>query len=235
MKSWGVLTSLFNWALPLLREQRIGWCFWELMLGKTQFSRKHASLPGAGVPGWQLLRSGGGRAGHGRARETRPDSCFPSGLDPWSSGAWEDDVKFSDGWTRWTGSGPRKDRLHYARHAGATATWETQGGAAVLIHRSARIVAALLVLVDGVPAAARVSTPTRRASSGTIRTELARDLPAGRHVVTIVTLGREERPRGGQLPTDCGLRERVNRSTDSFLEAVWNYPETRLRPLRRAH
>lgn len=25
--------------MPILREEKIGWCFWELMLGKTQFSR----------------------------------------------------------------------------------------------------------------------------------------------------------------------------------------------------
>ncbi len=25
--------------MPILREENIGWCFWERMLGKTQFSR----------------------------------------------------------------------------------------------------------------------------------------------------------------------------------------------------
>ncbi|MCX6925972.1 MAG: cellulase family glycosylhydrolase, partial [Verrucomicrobia bacterium] len=33
----------FEFAMPILREEKIGWCFWELMLGKTQFSRDHNS------------------------------------------------------------------------------------------------------------------------------------------------------------------------------------------------
>ena len=33
----------FQLAMPILREEKIGWCFWELMLGKTQFTRDYES------------------------------------------------------------------------------------------------------------------------------------------------------------------------------------------------
>ncbi len=37
----------FSYVMPILREEKIGWCFWELMLGKTQFAR--------GIPPYQGL------------------------------------------------------------------------------------------------------------------------------------------------------------------------------------
>ncbi len=43
----------FQFAMPILREERIGWCFWELMLGRTQFSRNHPPYQGLIYPDGQ--------------------------------------------------------------------------------------------------------------------------------------------------------------------------------------
>lgn len=43
----------FEFAMPILREERIGWCFWELMLGRTQFSRSDPPYQGLIYPDGQ--------------------------------------------------------------------------------------------------------------------------------------------------------------------------------------
>ena len=55
-------------------------------------------------------------------------------------------------WTRWTGSGSRKDRLHYAQQAGATATWETKGSSVALLHKVGPDCGLALALIAGQPA-----------------------------------------------------------------------------------
>ena len=40
----------FELAMPIVREERIGWVFWELMLGKTQFSRGASPVQGLIYP-----------------------------------------------------------------------------------------------------------------------------------------------------------------------------------------
>ena len=110
---------------------------------------------------------------------------------PGMSAHTEDRIKFSDGWTRWTGSGPRKDRLHYANQAGATALWETQGGTVSLIHKIGPDCGLALALIDGEPA----PKPQLDTYSPTVewnrRTLLATNLPPGQHRITIVTLGQK--------------------------------------------
>jgi len=38
------------YAMPILYEEKIGWCFWELMLGSTQFSRGDNPIQGVIYP-----------------------------------------------------------------------------------------------------------------------------------------------------------------------------------------
>src|SRR5512139_4086016 len=40
----------FDFAMPILREEKIGWVFWELMFGKTQFTRDANSIQGLVYP-----------------------------------------------------------------------------------------------------------------------------------------------------------------------------------------
>jgi len=40
----------FTFAMPILAEEKVGWCFWELMLGKTQFSRGANPIQGVIYP-----------------------------------------------------------------------------------------------------------------------------------------------------------------------------------------
>lgn len=44
-------TSPFDFAMPILRAEKVGWVFWELLFGKTQFSRDNNSIQGLVCPG----------------------------------------------------------------------------------------------------------------------------------------------------------------------------------------
>jgi hypothetical protein len=177
--------------MPTLREERIGWCFWELMLGKSQFSRDNPPYQGLVYPDGQCYDAQEVAQVMDIPRASA-EGLFPQrprtvGLPAHS----EDGVKFSDGWTRWAGAGPRKDRLHYARQAGATATWEIQGGTVTLVHKRGPDCGCALVLIDGEPASSPVLDTYAPEVDWNQCTQLVADLPAGRHVVTLVTLGQK--------------------------------------------
>jgi beta-1,2-mannobiose phosphorylase / 1,2-beta-oligomannan phosphorylase len=101
----------------------------------------------------------------------------------------EDGIAFSEGWTCWTGAGPKGDHLHYANRAGTTASWETQGETVTLIHKIGPDCGVARVLIDGQPA----NAPQLDTYSPTVewnrRTVLATNLSPGRHTVNIVNLG----------------------------------------------
>ena len=101
----------------------------------------------------------------------------------------EDGIRFSDGWTRWTGQGPRKDRLHFASQSGATATWEANGGQVTLIHKIGPDCGIAFALIDGEPAPQAHLDSYSPTVEWNRRIVIATNLPAGRHIVTLVTLG----------------------------------------------
>jgi hypothetical protein len=101
----------------------------------------------------------------------------------------EDGIRFSEGWTRWTGQGPRKDRLHFANQSGATATWEANGSQVTLIHKIGPDCGIALALIDGEPAPQAHLDSYSPTVEWNRRIVLATNLPAGRHIVTLVTLG----------------------------------------------
>lgn len=181
----------FQLVMPILRDERIGWCFWELMLAKTQFSRENPPYQGLVYPDGRCYDA----EEVAQVLDIAPrdaERLFPErprtiGIPAHS----EDGVQFSDGWTRWTGGGPRKQRLHYARQAGATAVWETQGTCVTLIHKVGPDCGRVLVFIDGRPAL----TPCLDTYAADVEwnhvTQLAVDLPPGPHVATLVTLGQK--------------------------------------------
>lgn len=40
----------FSFVMPILRDEKIGWCFWEMMLGRTQVSREPNPIQGVIYP-----------------------------------------------------------------------------------------------------------------------------------------------------------------------------------------
>ncbi len=121
----------FSRFLPVLREEKIGWYFWELMLGKTQFSRGRDPIQG--------VITTDGRSYHpdeiAAILSVNPEEAarlFPKReLPDIKDGA----TTYRGGWTKWTGQGPRDQYLFYANTAGSKAERTLTGTSISMIHK----------------------------------------------------------------------------------------------------
>ena len=197
--------SRWETDLPLFKQEAVGCYSWGLVNGRTQcqFAWYHKrDTPEPKVWFHDLFRRDGqpyDPAEHEVIRKTTANKEIDWGAvdysqmqtKPGQTAHTEDGIKFSDGWTRWTGSGPHQDRLHYSNVAGPTATWAFTGTQATLIHKSGPDCGIAQVLIDGQPA----PTAEIDSYSGSVDwnhpTVLAANLPPGRHVVTIVSSGKK--------------------------------------------
>jgi hypothetical protein len=177
----------YSLALPILREERIGWVFWELMFGKTQFTRGSSPIQGLVYP-------------DGTCRDVREvalvagvsleeaAALFPPRPAPRQT---EAGVVFTGFWTRWTGQGPRRERLFYSTSEADSATWDGAGGSAFLIHKAGPDCGIASIWIDGRPAP-RPEVDTYSAQvDWNHRTRLAEGLAPGRHTFTVKPAGRK--------------------------------------------
>ncbi len=191
------------WAtdLPLFKREAVGCCCWGLVNGRAQFQFAWGDKRGTPEPKiWfhDLLRRDGTPYDPAELeviRATAADKKIDWSVAEYSTprpgqpAHEEDGMRFSDGWTRWTGAGPRKDRLHYANTAGAAVTWECRGGTVTLIHKVGPDCGRARVLIDDKPAAPEELDMYSPDVGWNRRTVVAKDLPAGRHVVTVISTG----------------------------------------------
>jgi len=122
-----------NWV-PLLREEKVGWFFWELMLGKTKFSRGENPIQGVITTDGQSYHPDEIAA----ILDTAPQEAaklFPKRGLPSAKDIEDGAATYKGRWTRWTGIGPRGGRLFYANGAGSEATLTFTGTQVVLIHK----------------------------------------------------------------------------------------------------
>ena len=197
--------SRWETDLPLFKQEAVGCYNWGLVNGRTQcqFAWYHKrGTPEPKVWFHDLFHRDGrpyDTAEHEVIRKTTANKAIDWGAadytkpqaKPGQPAHSEDGIQFTNGWIRWTGSGPRKDRLHYSNTAGTTATWEFQGATATLVHKAGPDCGLARILIDGKPAPlAEIDTysPTVEWNR---RTVVAADLPVGRHMVTVVTLGKK--------------------------------------------
>lgn len=175
----------FSFAMPVLRAERIGWVFWELMLGRTQFSRGMSPIQGVLYPDG-TCRDAREVAAVMDITEQEARRLFPERPKPRAE---EDGIAFAGYWTRWTGRGPHKDRLFYSNSAGDTATWTAEGDTITLVHKVGPDCGIARVLIDGRPAA----DPSLDTYSPDVewnhRTVLAAGLPRGRHIIVLEVAG----------------------------------------------
>jgi hypothetical protein len=182
-------------ALPVIAKEQIGWCFWELMLGITQF----ATVPYKGFAPYQ---------GH-----IYPDgTCYsvtevaailyPEGYtgDPGEIAAkagfrprslTDGPYRFSDGWTRWNGTGPKGNRLFYTKEAGKTVTTAVSGSQVSLVHKVGPDCGIATVTVDGKPIANGEIDTYSAAVEWNRRTVVADGLANGPHEVVVTVTGRK--------------------------------------------
>lgn len=191
--------------LPLFKQEGVGCYSWGLVNGRTQcqFAWYHRrGTPEPKVWFHDLFRPDGkpyDMAEHEAIRKTTASRAID-----WSAADYskpqagsgqpahaEDGIQFSAGWTRWTGSGPRKDRLHYSNTAGTTASWETRGSTVTLVHKIGPDCGQARILIDGNPAPKAEIDTYSPAVEWNWHTVIGTNLLAGRHVVTVVTLGKK--------------------------------------------
>ena len=177
----------FAYAMPILREEKIGWCIWELMLGNTQFSRGENPVQGV-VYADGTCRDAADVAAVMGISEDEAKKLFPERSKPKKE---DEGVTYVGYWTRWTGKGPRKDRLHYTNAAGSAAAWTFAGTGAAMIHKVGPDCGIARILIDGkLAVSAEIDTysPTVEWNR---RTVIAQGLPHGQHVVTVEVTGRK--------------------------------------------
>ena len=121
----------FDFAMPILREEKIGWVFWELMLGKTQFSRNNNPIQGVVYPDG-TCRDAAEVATILNTSVEEAEKLFDERPKPKFT---EDGTTYEGFWIRWTGKGPHGDRLFYSMSREDTATYDFTGTSITLIHK----------------------------------------------------------------------------------------------------
>jgi hypothetical protein len=177
----------FSYIMPILRDEKIGWCFWELMLGKTQFSRTAFPYQGLIYPDGTCFDV---REAALVAAVSREDAqqLFPQLPRPKLQ---EDGMTFEGFWTRWTGTEPDKGRLFYATDIDSTATWNFAGTAVDLIHKVGPDCGIARITVDGQPAPRAEVDTYAPDVEWNHRTRVADGLTPGEHVVRVTPAGKK--------------------------------------------
>jgi len=177
----------FERAMPIVTERKIGWCFWELMIGRTQFSEGAYPYQGLLYPDGACLDAGEVAVVAGvspeEARRLFPERPLPEVKD--------DGAVYRGFWTRWTGAGPLKDRLFYAVSPRSEVTFEYSGSKVTLIHKVGPDCGIAEILVDAKPAETRELDTYARDVEWNHRTTLGSGLAPGNHVVTIKVAARK--------------------------------------------
>ncbi len=177
----------FSYVMPILREEKIGWCFWELMLGKTQFSRAAFPYQGLIYPDGTCFDAREVALVAGVSVE-EAQRLFPQRPRPKLQ---EDGMTFEGFWTRWTGAGPDKGRLFYATDTESTATWTFEGTAVDLIHKVGPDCGIARITVDGQPATLAELDTYSPDVEWNRRTRVASNLAPGEHIVRVVPAGKK--------------------------------------------
>ncbi len=195
--------SRWETDLPLFKKEAVGCYSWGLVNGRTQCQFAWYHKRGTPEPKvwFHDLFHRDGRPYDPDEHEVIRTASASKTID-WAAADYskpqtragqpahtEDGLKFSDGWTRWTGSGPRKDRLHYANAPDATVTWEFQGAAVTLVHKIGPDCGIARVTIDGQPALIAELDTYSPSVDWNRRTVLATNLPNTRHLVVVKSTG----------------------------------------------
>lgn len=109
----------FSKFMPVLREEKIGWYFWELMLGKTQFSRGPNPIQGVITTDGKSFDPKEISAILDVDVE-KSSTLFPK-RPPVKMVLKDGIMTYKGAWTRWSGDGPRDGYLFYANDADSLA------------------------------------------------------------------------------------------------------------------
>jgi len=200
----------YSYVMPILAEEKVGWCFWELMIGRTQFSQGTAPYQGVIYPDGTCYDAAEvmhivypGQAGL-EPRKVAAELGLPQ-TGPSKIPNTDRIFQYSDGWTLWTGSGPWPGTLRYNNSAGGWVDVDFEGTAVHLVHKVGPDCGLAQVFIDGKPATAQHGGQLKADARGDTfldtygsavdwnrRTTVARGLPPGKHKLTIVVTGDKD-------------------------------------------
>ena len=113
-------------------------------------------------------------------------------------------LKYSDGWTAWSGSGPRFGTLHYHNLAGGRVDVDFQGTAVYLVHKVGPDCGLAQVLIDDKPATKQGGGKLMADASDSAvldtygaavdwnhRVSIARNLRPGKHTLSVLVTGKK--------------------------------------------
>lgn len=183
-------------ALPLVAKEKIGWCFWELMIGSTQFSQGRRPYQGHIYPDGTCYSAKEvatilcpeGYAGS--AEEVIAKAGFKVS-DKVAKAFADEGITFSPLWERWNGNGPSNNRLWYAADANETATQEAEGRSVALILKFGPDCGIATVTIDGKPASVPEIDTYSKEVDWNRRVVVAEHLSAGLHRVVVSVTGRK--------------------------------------------
>jgi hypothetical protein len=183
-------------ALPVVAKAGIGWCFWELMIGSTQFTQGRVPYQGHVYPdgGCFSLTEVASILDPENLKDDAERIALNAGFrisERAPKAFVEESIAFSPLWNRWEGRGPAAGRLWHSNRAGETAHMEITASGVELVLKHGPDCGIATVMIDGKPAdTAEVDTYAKDVewNRGIV---VARNLPPGRHTVTITVTGRK--------------------------------------------
>ncbi len=178
-------------ALAIVDSRRMGWVFWELMIGKSQFSQGSAPYQGHIYP-------------DGTCRSVREVAAIlhPAGYtgDPREIAAQagfhprtliDEGITFEGAWARWNGKGPQSDRLWHAGNPDDAAKKTVSGSTVSVVLKFGPDCGIAKVLIDGQPASpAEIDTYSPEVDWNR-SVVVGKELAAGEHTVEVVVTGRK--------------------------------------------
>jgi len=176
--------------MPVLQQENIGWYFWELMLGKTEFSRGDNPIQGVIYPDGTCKDPREIASILNFYPASRPDEQRLHGQinDTQQAGF----LAYSSGWTLWKGSGPRGNTLHYANQEGCEAELNFSGTKVFLVHKTGPDCGIAEIFVDGKESQLQPQIDTYSADvDWNHKTLVADGLSPGIHKITIRVTGRK--------------------------------------------
>ena len=178
-------------AIPIAARQRIGWVFWELMIGKTQFSQGSAPYQG------HIYPDGTCRSVREVAAILHPEGytgdprgiAADAGFHPRTFTA--DGIAFEGAWQRWDGRGPTGGRVWHAGNPDDSATKTVSGTSVVVVLKHGPDCGIAAITVDGKPAPISEIDTYSKDVDWNRRTVVAENLSPGPHRITITATGRK--------------------------------------------
>ncbi len=186
-------------ALPVVSQEKVGWVFWELMLGKSQFAQGKLPYQGHIHPDGTvyspsevsaILRPEGFK---GNADDIAATAGFKLQVPRTFT---EEGITFSAQWNRWNGAGPTGNRLWYADNAKESAKAKVEGTRVVVVLKHGPDCGIAGVTIDG-KHVADIDTYSPQVDWN-INTTVAQGLAAGSHTVEITATGRKAAASSGR-------------------------------------